>query len=303
MKKRNILFGLLLMLMAAWLSGCGREEEKAESGYKIYYVSTTGTRLVEVSYEPAAQTFEEMMTELMGQMAEAPTGYVSALAGGVTYNGYERGIDALRVDFSQEYYSLNNIEEVLLRAAVIKTVSQISGVTKVMITVNGTQLTDGDGQPVGALDANSFIDTQEGGINSYLSATLVLYFADSAGESLVQEHRNMQYSSNMVLERLVVEQLIEGPDDSSGKAIFTKNVSIQNLYVQDGICTINLDAEANKSPSEPAFSPELVLQAVTDSIFATCDSVTGVKFEINGDSDVLFRDTVDLNQIFTAEGN
>jgi germination protein M len=130
---------------------------------------------------------------------------------------------------------------------------------------------------------------------------LSLYFADAQGQTLVRENRNLHYSSNMVLERVVVEQLIQGPESSGLKALFTKNVKIQNLYIQDGICTINFDAEANKAPSESSPSPELVLQAVVNSICETDDDIQGVKFEIDGDSDVLFRDKVSLNQVFVAE--
>ena len=108
---------------------------------------------------------------------------MSALQGNVSVEGYERGIDALRIDFSKEYYDLGNTEEVLLRAAVVKTFSQIPGVTKVMITVEKEQLCDAQGQPVPAMDADSFIDTKEGGINSYLYAKLALYFSNEDGDT------------------------------------------------------------------------------------------------------------------------
>jgi germination protein M len=300
-KKRKT-FGLILLFLVICMAGCGKShQEKEAEGYKVYYVNASGLRLVETSYEPSAQTFEEMMDELMGALSAAPSGYTSALAGNTKYLGYERGIDALRVDFSEEYYSLTNIEAVLLQAAVVKTLCQVPGVTKVMITVGSEQATDPEGEPIPAMDANDFIDTKEGGINSYLYATLSLYFADADGDALSCETRNLHYSSNMVLERVVVEQLIQGPETSGLKALFTKNVKIQNLYIQDGICTINFDEEANKTPSESSPDPELVLKAVVDSICETDDDITGVKFEIDGDGDVLFRDKVSLNQVFEAD--
>ena len=291
---------LWLLAVAVLLAGCGKKQEP-ESSYKVYYVNTTGTRLMESAYNPQAQTFEEMMDELMEQLQTAPTGYVSALPEGVSINGYERGIDALRIDFSTGYYSLSNTEEVLLRAAVVKTFSQIPGVTKVMITVDKEQLKDEEGEPVPAMDANSFIDTKEGGINSYQYATLILYFANAQGDLIAKETRNLHYSSNMVLERVVVEQLIAGPETSGLKAVLGSNVRIQNVYIQDGVCTINFDEGFNNAPSESPLDPEAALYAVVDSICETCDNITGVKFEIDGESDTLFRDTVDLNQVFTMD--
>ncbi|MDO4322935.1 MAG: GerMN domain-containing protein [Lachnospiraceae bacterium] len=296
--KRMLLW--LLAAAALLLAGCEKKQEP-ESSYKVYYVNTTGTRLMESDYKPQAQTFEEMMDELIGQIKTAPTGYISALPETVSINGYERGIDALRIDFSGEYYSLSNTDEVLLRAAVVKTFSQIPGVTKVMITVNKEQLKDEEGEPVPAMDANSFIDTKEGGINSYQYATLILYFANAQGDRISKETRSLHYSSNMVLERVVVEQLIAGPQERELKPILGSNVRIQNVYIQDDICTINFDEEFNKIPLESTLDPEAALYAIVDSVCETCDSITGVKFEIDGESDVLFRDTVDLNQTFTMD--
>lgn len=293
--KRNLCW--LVVAAAVLLFGCSSKQEE-EKGYTVYYVNATGTRLMEVNYSPAAQTFDEMMEELLGELAKSPAGYVSALPEEVSVTGYERGIDALRIDFSKEYYDLNNIDEVLLRAAIVKTFSQIPGVTKVMITVEKEQLKDAEGQPVPAMDANSFIDTKEGGINSYQYAVLSLYFANREGSQVVREMRNLHYSSNMVLERVVVEQLINGPENSELKPVLGSNVKIEGVYIQKGICTINFDEEVNRTSSENPPDAEVALYAIVNSICETCDDISGVKFEIDGDSDVTFRGEVDLNQIF-----
>lgn len=298
MKKKGKL--LLLLALVFLLAGCGKAPQE-ESGYTVYYVDTAGTRLMESNYVPSAQTFDELMDELIDEMKQpSATGFVSALQGNVSVEGYERGIDALRIDFSKEYYDLGNTEEVLLRAAVVKTFSQIPGVTKVMITVEQEQLRDAQGQPVPAMDADSFIDTKEGGINSYLYAKLALYFSNEDGTQLVREARNLHYSSNMVLERVVIEQLIEGPS-GDGKAVLPESTKIQSVSIKKGICTVSFDSEANKEPSESTVDPQTALYAIVDSICETCDEITGVRFEIEGESDVKFRQTVDLDQTFTMD--
>ena len=296
--KRRKMFGCLLFLALLLLTGCGSRKKEEDNSYTVYYVNTSRTRLMEASYRPQAQTFEEMVEELQRELQNAPSGFVSAVPENVTFNGYERGIDALRIDFSGEYYDLSNTDEVLLRAAVVKTFSQVPGVAGVMITVGGEQLHDLEGKPVPAMDADSFIDTKEGGINSYQYATLSLYFADESGERLVRERRNLHFSSNMVLERMVVEQLIAGPEESGLRPVLTEGVRIQNLYTQDGVCTINFDAEVNRTPSEQPLDATAALYAIVDSICETCDDITSVRFEIDGESETLFRGEVDLNQFF-----
>ena len=295
-RKRTLCW--LVLAAAVLLVGCGGRKQEEENSYTVYYINSTETRLLESSYVPSAQTFEEMMDELWGQLLKPPVGYLSVVPSDVTFNGYERGIDALRIDFSKEYYDLSNTQEVLLRAAVVKTFSQVPGVAKVMITVEGEQLVDLEGEPVPAMDANSFIDTKEGGINSYQYATLELYFANEEGDRLVKEMRNLHYSSNMVLERVVVEQLIKGPENKKLDPLFSGDVRIQNLYIQDGVCTVTFNAAADQQPSESSLKPETALYAIVNSVCATCDDITGVRFEIEGNEDGKFRGEVDLAQVF-----
>ena len=301
MKNRKNLFRLLVFAaVLVFVSGCAKQRRE-EGSYKVYYVNTEGTRLMEQKYKPGAQSFEEMMQELLGQLAEAPSGYASALPSQVKINGFERGIDALRIDFSKEYYELTNTQEVLLRAAVVKTVSQIPGVTKIMITVDQQQLVDKLGNPVPAMDANTFIDTKEGGINSYQYTKLMLYFANTDGDQLIKEERRLHYSSNMVLERVIVEQLIEGPKEHGARPLFTNDVKIENIYTQKNICTITFNDAVNKAPSEDPLKAETALYAVVNSICETSDKIEGVRLQIAGNDEAMFRGKIDLNQVFVPD--
>lgn len=295
------LFAAAAMLLL--IGGCGRQEQS--SSYTIYYVNVSGTSLYEVSYVPSAETFDEMVTELIGKMEEIPSDatYTSAIPQTVEFQGYERGIDALRLDFSGEYYDMSNTEEVLLRAAVVKTICQIPGVTKIMITVDTEQLVDANGDAIAAMDAESFIDTKDGGINSYQTASLVLYFPNQDGTQLKKEVRNVDYSSNMVLERVIVEQLIAGSEYSDRSTIFASSVEILDVSTKNGICTIDFSEEFNQTPSENAGSAEAALYAIVDSICETSDNVDGVKFTVEGSGNVLFRDEIDLGSVFIFNQN
>ena len=100
MKKKGII--LLTLLVALLLGGCTKKADE-ENEYTVYYVNTEGTRLTEDRYMPVAATFDELMAELLDKLKQPPSGEASALKSGVTVEGYERGIDVLRIDFSQSY--------------------------------------------------------------------------------------------------------------------------------------------------------------------------------------------------------
>ncbi|MCC8046552.1 MAG: GerMN domain-containing protein [Clostridiales bacterium] len=296
---KRIIAVLALITALLMLGGCAGDGSRNTS-YTIYYKSSSGTSLYEVSYVPSAETFDEMMTELMTQMSVVgeDAGYVSTIPETVVYQGYERGIDALRIDFSSEYYEMDNTTEVLLRAAVVKTICQIPGVTKIMITVDSVQLVDSDGETVAAMDAESFIDTKNGGINSYQSASLVLYFPNQDGTKLKKEVRNVDYSSNMVLGRVIVEQLIAGSEYSDRRAVLNSSTEILDVSEKNGICTLNFSETVNQAPTENAPLAEAALYAIVNSICETSDTISGVKITVEGSSNVLFWDEIDLNNVF-----
>ncbi len=297
-QKTNLLF-LTLFLVLGFAGRAGAAEES----YIIYYEDTSGTSLTEEEYAPEADNFDDLMSELMEQFTQTPTdgSYVSALPENVKIQGYERGIDELQIDFSDSYYKMDNVQEVLTRAAVVKTFGQIPGVTKIMITVDEEQLLDADGEPVAAMDPDSFIDTKKGGISSYQYATLDLYFPAEDGEDLQKEVRNVDYSSNMVLERVIVEQLIAGASDPSCLTAVNPSAEILDVSTKNGICSINFSEDFNQVPAENAPSAKTALYSVIDSICDTAEDIEGVKFTVEGQSNVLFWDEIDLSNVFLMD--
>ncbi len=301
MRERTGYGRFALLLATALLFGiCPVCTEAAENTYIIYYEDLSGTSLHEEEYAPKAENFEDLMAELIEKFTETPAeeSYRSALPDSVAFQGYERGINDLQMDFSASYYDLDNVEEVLLRAALVKTFGQIPGVTKVMVTVDSEQLVDADGKPVAEMDPDSFIDTKKGGISSYQYAVLDLYFPTRDGEMLQKEVRNIDYSSNMILERVIVEQLIAGASDPSCKTAINPDAELLDVSTKNGICTLNFSEEFNEIPSENAPSAQAALYSVIDSICDTSEEIEGVKFSVEGQSNLLFWDEIDLNTDF-----
>lgn len=63
------------------------------------------------------------------------------------------------MDFSKEYYDMKPTEEILTRAAIAKTLLQLS--QYVTFTVDGKPLVDASGANVGAMNLDSFVEIRE----------------------------------------------------------------------------------------------------------------------------------------------
>ena len=296
------------VLCALFLSGCARKEASApqtsaEAGqYEIYYSDTDNTGLVTRSYRPKSETFDGILRELLEQFRYAPDDEViSAMPGGVSINSYSMGVDDLTIDFNASYLGLNNVQEVLARAGIVKTLVQLPGVRNVSVTVDSQPLTEPDGTVVGPMNADTFVESQGNEINSYRHADLKLYFADQAGDQLIEEERGALFSSNLIPERVVVENVLQGPQDSSLRAVCYQDVPINNVFVDKGICVVDLGGRINDE-SSLSIDPEVVLYAIVNSLMDSCE-IEGVRLEIDGRSDVRLRSQVNLDQVFTKNSS
>jgi germination protein M len=297
MKKIN--YGILLLLLFCLLTGC-EKKGKSTADYQIFYVSNTGVRLVEESFSAGEGTPKELTEKLLHRMVNPAMGadYQAALPEEVEINRCVLGTNQILLDFSKEYYEMDSIREVLVRAAYVNTLSQVPDVKEIILTVDGQELIDHAGDVVGPLTADSFIDTRgNDGINSYQYASLSLYFADETGTEIVREMRNVHYSSNTTLEKVVVEQLLKGPVNTELVQTVPADAKILNTQIQGEVCTINFDGALNQKPENTNLTAETCVYSIVNAVIDAC-GVTKVQIQIEGTSEVSLWGEQNLNEPF-----
>lgn len=136
---------------------------------------------------------------------------------------------------------MDTVREVLCRAALVRSLTQIDGVDLVMICVDGTPLTDKKGNTYGYQQAEDFVQNTGSSINSFQEMKLTLYYADSSGEKLQKEEDTVRYNSNESKERVVVEQLMRGPSNNRLLATIPKGTKLLGVSIKDHICYLNFD--------------------------------------------------------------
>ena len=308
--RRNmpVMAGLLfLVCFCMLLTGCRKkvvQEEntvKAEGDYLIYYTEQDGLSLVSKIYHPSEESFDGIMNELLNELVNPPSGDVSsAVPASVRINECVMGVDNLTVDLNASYLGLTNIQQVLLRAAIVKTLVQLPGVISVSITEDGQQILESDGTAASGMNDDSFVVSSGQGINSYRVSPLKLYFATPNGDTLAEEMRSTFYSTNVIMEKVVTEQVIAGPANTALQPVVQPALLVNSVTVTpDMICEIDLDRPFLEDYNQQV-SPEACLYAFVNSICSNCD-IEGVQFLIDGESDVRFRDTIPLNQVFTMD--
>ena len=244
-KNRPMASAMLLVLLAIVLGGCARqkEEPREPKGYQVYYINKEETAVVKEAYAPAAENGQELLEEFILCLQEDSVDgeLKSAIPDNVFLLNYTLENGQLSLSFAQPYLEMSKPYEILCRSAVVRTLCQIPEVEYVSFLVGDKPLLDSNETPIGPLNEESFVENAGNEINTYTMTTLQLYFANEKGDRLVGERVEVHYSSNMSVEKLVVEQLIKGPITEKAYPAIPPETKIVSVSTKDGICYVNLD--------------------------------------------------------------
>lgn len=295
---KKILF--LSVILSGLLAGCSQKEmprpTPEEGKYLIYYLNTATTKLVPREYEAEATDKEALVDELMEQFLHVPKELdcQAALIDKVAYQGSRQEEQVLYLYFDVNYTGMKPEREILCRAALTRTLTQIPGVDYINIYCGDQPLMDRQGNPVGMLASTDFI-MNTSNVNEYEKTELTLYFADETGNKLLEEKREVVHNINTSLEQLVVEQLIAGPGQEGRHPTLPSDCKILSLSVTDNVCYINFDS-AFLNTSLPV-SEYVPIYSIVDSL-SEMTTVTKVQIMVNGSQNVMFRDVISLNTPF-----
>lgn len=294
MKKRKITaLVMALVLGAVAFSGCGKKE--TESKYKIYYVNEEQGEVLAESFVPSEETTQTMLEEMTEKLNKKNAEGHTLLPENIEIQSCVDDDGMIRVDFNQEYHDLNPVDEVLLRASIVKDYVQIPNIYQVTITAEGTPIVDSQGQEIGAMSLDSFLENTGKEIMAYQYKELNLYFTNEEGNQLVPEARQVYYNGNTPIEKVIVEQLLRGPGESGHYATLPSDTRIVGVSVADGIAYVNLGKQF-VDEALPV-DAQIPIYSIVNSLI-DAGNVSQVQISINGDTSLLFKDKVDMNQLF-----
>ena len=295
--RRYVLFFLLLLTISGSV-GCGKASEK-DSDYQIYYLNKESTKIVSEPYEltAKAEDTKAVIDELLLQLSTDTDDVerIKPIPTGVEVVRYEFEETLLTIYFNDAYSSMDRISEALTRAAIVRTLMQAEGVECLTFYVGDVPLADRNGNPVGIMTNESFIENPGEQINSIQEANLVLYFANQEGNGLVQETKDVHYSSNISMEKLVMENLLEGPVGKEVQYAIPEGTKLMNVSVADGVCFVSLDEnflKQNYNIDEP-----IVIYSIVNSL-SELATINKVQISVNGDTGGVYRTDFPLDEFY-----
>lgn len=296
-RKYKKIFLFLAVMLVLFLAGCQKQDEnESKNRYSIYYLNREETKISEFAYYTSTEEPIKVLGELLAVLGQTPQN--------VNYNetirnflvtAYSINGDVVQITVDENYRDMSATTEVLTRAAIVRTLTQISGIDYVNMKIGDADLTDSLGGIIGSMTAEQFVDNAGNEINTYENVELTLYFASENGKYLVKAIRPVEYNSNISLERLVVEKLIGGPTGESLYPTVNPNTKILSVTVKDNICYLNLSEDFLTQQS--GVTPEVAIYSVVNTLIEL-NNVNKVQISIAGNNSVVFRDTFELTTLF-----
>ncbi len=281
--KKSIIFILVILLFSVLLIACDKDNQGAsqsqeeDSQMQIYFLDATQTSIVGMDYVPKSDTTDQLIKELIDALSQNPdhSSMKKAKPDSVIVQGYSLTDDGrLTFDFNSEYNNLTGIAEVLCRATIVKTLSQVEEVEYIEFTVNGQPLMDSKGKPIGFMHTNNFIHS-----TNAEDVYVTVYFSNKQGTALLPSNLRITYDGNIPIVELILNRLILGPVEDNMIQTVPEETKLNSITTKEGICYVDLNEEFLNYNAE--IDPEIVIYSIVNSL-VELSYVSSVSFTING---------------------
>jgi len=300
-KSLSTIANLILILTMLFMTGCSglsfSGDAEMVKDICIYYPSKDGMSLERENVPANAAVPADEIGWLISELQKTPENInlKRVLGDDVSLLKYELHEGQLLMYFDEAYNFMEKTDEVLFRSSIVKTMCQAKDVEGVSFFVEDKPVMNTEGELVGVMTADTFVDTSMDSMGNYDRTEVNLYFAAADGKTLSVEKRVVVYPTNVALEKMILEQLIAGPKESGYLPTLSSDRKINSITVKEGICYVDL--------TEPMID---VTQFVAEniSVYSIVDSLTEldyinkVQISVDGNQKRTLRGTMNLDMVY-----
>ncbi len=285
------LWAILLLLCFCVLTGCNAEEvsqenlsEEETQGPRLYYLNEERTKVISEPYVIEGYALNTKIANMLTALEQVlwTEEELDLLAERNPIVGFEvKADELLSLQFAADYSMVHTTTSVLRRAAIVKTLCQLEGISAVEIYIGTQPLLHLNGKPVGIMKAENFVDSTGENTEFYQEETITVYFADETGERLLESNLKVIYDGTVTTERLVLEQLLEGPVTDGMYATLPVGTVLNKISVKNGVCYVDFNEKFLEK--REGISAQVTIYSVVNSL-VELSGIYKVQFLINGDT-------------------
>lgn len=187
--------------------------------------------------------------------------------------------------------------QLLARYSLVKSMCGFENVEKVHFFVDGEELLNSSGSPVGDIGEDDILFSF-GGSENLTEKYVTLYFANSDFDKLVSRRKKVQLTENSI-EKTIVSELLTGPDDDRLYSAIPKGTKVISVETKAEICFVNLSGDFVENFVGGSAAAEMAIYSIVNSLTELPDIdkvqflIDSVKIDIFGD--YIFSDPFERN--------
>lgn len=300
---RRINSFLLMTGILFLLTACYSSSDTSLKSYDIYYLNSEKTELVKEEWKTSLRdddTLELAKAMLLAMKNGEDANFKSPLGKELEVNDVQEKELQLSVYFSAAYNGKTGTDEILSRAAIVRTLCQIPGIDYVDFYVEDQPLMI-SGNAVGLMSEESFIsDLEQRG--EQLTKKVTLYFSNQDGNALVANATTVKYNTVKPLASMLVEQLIRGeetishlPKKDKLLPVLSSDVVVNNVTVRENVCYIDFSKEINNHLT--GIDCQVVIYSIVNTL-CELPNVNYVQFTVDGEPQEQYGEMDGFHQIF-----
>jgi len=310
----GLLLGLIILLMLL-SSGCQfipkadddnqstviEEMSTVDNAYKVYYLKEDKYSIEGLEHKFVSETPSALVNECLTLLGGPPgsSGYIQTIPSNVKVVDYEydENIKQVNIYFSGEYSQIEKSEEILVRAAIVKTLTQFDvNIDYVQFFVDDQALLEQNGS-VMIMMKSDFVENTRADIKNLKERELTLYFASSDGTALVKEMVNVHYLNTAAAEQVIAESLLAGPLSTTLNPTISSDTKLNFVNISSGVCYIDFNQKFLDKINQQSF--KINVYSVVNSL-CQLSSVEKVMITVDGSAVTEVYDGVDIASPLTA---
>lgn len=313
---KKVILASILVLVVTFIWGCSTSlNNTGKSSPGIPFLKASGKQVINLYFTNADSSkiacearevsinSEKHMSEVA--ILELLKGPVSpdmkrAIPEGTKLLNIKQEGAVVTVNLSKEYNNTESVGGIVARFSVVNTLCDLQNVQKVVIQVEGKELTDTNGKTLGALGKDDVVF--ETTPTDKDMTNLTLYFANNNGDYLVPEKRKVLVKDKEPLEKYVIQELIKGPKDKGLIKTIPSETKLLSVETNEGVCVVSFSQEFQTKHPGGSTGESMTIYSIVDSL-TELPNIRKVQFLIEGQKVESFKGHLVFNEPFKRDSS
>lgn len=260
----------------------------------LYFTDKENSKILSETREVSMENIEQLPEIAVKELLKGPVNLDmrSAIPEGTKLLNIEQEGDLVTVNFSQDYYKADDIDEIVARFSLVNTLCDLPNVKKVLILIEGKELVGPSGNEFGPLEKDDVVYTP-----TRDWTTVTIYFSNKGAEYLIPENRQVLIKNNEPIEKYIMQELIKGPKSSELSATVPPETKILSIETKEGICFVNLSNDFRVQHNGGSTGEIMTIYSIVNSL-TELDFIDKVQFLIEGQKAETFKGHMIFNEPF-----